>query len=381
MLTQKAICIITLDTALRDAAKSAIEAARLGNAIVIDAAITDPVDPAIIESANLVIVDIDATRSEHLLALQRLMIKVAGRAPVIVLTDAFDDVVGRWFLQIRVGDFLRKPMRKDDLMRACIKVLRDAQPVTGTHACVTMFMPACGGVGATTLAIETAMQQLLAGMPAGETVCLVDLDLGGNACAEALDIAPQLDLAEMGGSGERLDGQLLEVMLSRHASGLSLLSAQGRPGESCDVNPAVIGRLLDVVAARFDHLVIDVPRAWAPYTDDILAGADRIFIVTDMTVPGLRAARRLNERIRERGVAASEPKIIVNRFQTGLLFGNGLRRADVERALGVSFAGPVANNYQLVREAIDRGVALESVKSGNNVTTDLKRIIFAAQAA
>ena len=63
------------------------------------------------------------------------------------------------------------------------------------------------------------------------------------------------------------------------------------------------------------------------------------------------------------------------------MFGSGLRRADVERALGAAFAGAVSNNYPLVREAIDRGVPLEAIKPGNNVSADLKRILFAAQAA
>jgi len=243
------------------------------------------------------------------------------------------------------------------------------------------FLPSSGGVGATTLAIETASQMQQAGVHAGESVCLVDLDFFGSACADSLDIEPRLDMAELGEDGARLDAQLLEVMLSKHANGLHLLAARGTPGEMVALNPALIGRLLDVAAARFDHLVVDLPRAWTAYTDDVLAGSDKIYVVTDMTVPGLRASRRLAERVRERGVATSAPSIIVNRFQTNLLFGSGLRRADVERALGAAFAGPVSNNYPLVREAIDRGVPLETVKPGNNVSTDLKRILFSAQAA
>ena len=124
------------------------------------------------------------------------------------------------------------------------------------------------------------------------------------------------------------------------------------------------------------NLVIDLPRTWFPWTNDVLAGSDRIFVVTDMTVPGLRFARRMAQSIGEKLARAAPPKVIVNRFQTGLLFGGSLRRSDVERALGAAFAGQVANNYQVVREAIDRGVPLETVKPGNSVTTDLRRILF-----
>ena len=43
--------------------------------------------------------------------------------------------------------------------------------------------------------------------------------------------------------------------------------------------------------------------------------------------------------------------------------------------LGNDFAGAIPNSYQIVREAIDRGVPLDEVKPGNRITTELKRLI------
>jgi pilus assembly protein CpaE len=66
--------------------------------------------------------------------------------------------------------------------------------------------------------------------------------------------------------------------------------------------------------------------------------------------------------------------VIVNRFEQRM-FGAGLRRSDVEQALGEDFAAMVPNDYRLVREAIDRGVPLEEVKPGNKITLQLKKLI------
>ena len=66
--------------------------------------------------------------------------------------------------------------------------------------------------------------------------------------------------------------------------------------------------------------------------------------------------------------------MIVNRFEQHL-FGPGLRRGDIEAALGDAFAGVIPNNYRLVREAIDRGIPLDEVKSGNSVTQSLKKVL------
>jgi len=66
--------------------------------------------------------------------------------------------------------------------------------------------------------------------------------------------------------------------------------------------------------------------------------------------------------------------VIVNRFEQRV-FAPGLRRADIEKALGAALGGVVPNNYRLVREAIDRGIPLEEVKPGNNVAAAIKKLI------
>ena len=58
------------------------------------------------------------------------------------------------------------------------------------------------------------------------------------------------------------------------------------------------------------------------------------------------------------------------------MFDSGLKKSDVEQALGADFIGTIPNNYRLVREAIDRGVPLDEVKAGNNITTQLKKLML-----
>ena len=62
------------------------------------------------------------------------------------------------------------------------------------------------------------------------------------------------------------------------------------------------------------------------------------------------------------------------------MFDSGLKKTDIEHALGGDFVGTIPNNYRLVREAIDRGVPLDEVKPGNNITTQLKKLILPPDA-
>jgi len=153
------------------------------------------------------------------------------------------------------------------------------------------------------------------------------------------------------------------------------VAAPNRPAEMRSFDPDVVTRLLDLVSSNFDYVVFDMPRTWFSWTDSVLLGSDKLFIVSETTVPGLRHARQLLEAIRERLGDGPKPQVIINRFEQKL-FSAGLRRADVEQAIGDAFAACIPNHYGLVREAIDRGVPLEEVKKGNRITQELKKLIL-----
>jgi pilus assembly protein CpaE len=154
-----------------------------------------------------------------------------------------------------------------------------------------------------------------------------------------------------------------------------VIAAPNRPAEMRSFDPNVVTRLLDLVSSHFDYVVIDMPRTWFSWTDNVLTGSNKLFIVSEMTVPGLRHAKKLVGAISERLGPDLHPLVIVNRFEQHF-FAPGLRRADIKQALGDAFAGTVPNNYRLVREAIDRGIPLDEVKAGNNVSTELKKIVL-----
>ncbi|WP_052763790.1 AAA family ATPase [Microvirga massiliensis] len=372
--TTPTILLIGAETELIDAIAATLGPVRSVTAVVVHKPVESAARQPELEQASVIVVDLDSRRRESLLALQGLIARLGLAVPVIVLTDGFDDALARWFMQIRVADFLRKPVDPKEVLRACIRALRGAVEGPSSGGEILSFLSAAGGVGVTTLAIEAAMLQMRDSKEA-DTTCLVDLDWQNSACADYLDLEPRLDLDEVMSAPERLDAQLLEVMLSRHKCGLSLIATKSRPTQANFLDPAFVLRLLDLVSARFERVVIDLPRSWETWTDQVLLGSSRVFVVTDMTVPGLRAGRRWASAVAAR-LPDIKPKVIVNRFEQQLLFGTGLRRVDVERALDGFLAGTVSNNYKLVREAIDRGLPLEDIKAGSNVSSDLKKIVF-----
>jgi pilus assembly protein CpaE len=137
--------------------------------------------------------------------------------------------------------------------------------------------------------------------------------------------------------------------------------------------------MLDLVSAYFDNVVIDLPRTWFPWTETVLLGSNKLYIVTEMTVPCLRHTQRLIQAIYDTVGREVKPNVIVNRFEQKA-FDNGVRQADMQEILGDHFVGGIANNYRLVREAVDRGVPLQEIDANANVIADLRRIILPEEA-
>ena len=325
-------------------------------------------------AAAIAIADVDASNADELTAVQDLMARPGRQPPVVVVLREFNQDVVRRLLQMRVADFLVRPVSPIELVRTCARVAQTSEGSDKqSEADIVTLLPAVGGAGVTTLAIQMALI-LMENARRPKSTCLVDLDFQHGACSDYLDIEPRLDLKEIEPRPDRLDKQLLEVMTSYHASGLAVIAAPNRPVEMRTFDPDVVTHLLDLVSSHFDHVVIDMPRTWFSWTDNVLLGSNRVFIVSEMTVPAIRHARKLVSAIGERLGEGPNPKIIVNRFEQ-FVFGAGLRKSDIEQALGDSLAGLVPNDYRTVREAIDRGVPLSEIKANNKIVQAVRPLV------
>ena len=376
---QANVVVVTADAAFEDSVRSTFGASTQIGLDVTSGRLADCADSLDLKAATVVVVDVDAGDETELEALERLAARIGQWPPLVAVTQDFDANVARRLMRMRVIDFLVKPVPPVELVRACARAANASSNAAAnaatTEAQIFTFLPAVGGAGVTTLAVQTAMLLLNSGSRGKTATCLVDLDFQHGACADYLDIEPRLNLSEIEPRPERLDRQLLEVMISQHPSGLAVVAAPNRPAEMRLFDPDVVTRLLDLVSSHFDYVVFDMPRTWFSWTDSVLLGSNKLSIVSETTVPGLRQAKQLVEAIRERMGDGPRPQVIINRF-VQKLFSPGLRRRDIEQAIGDAFIACVPNDYALVREAIDRGVPLDEVKKANKITLELKKLIL-----
>jgi pilus assembly protein CpaE len=319
--------------------------------------------------------DLDSTSEAALQEFDRFMRDRPAEVPVIVLSPSLEDELVRRFLRLRVADWLKSPLSPGELVAACGRVISSHSVGTKQDSRSLTFMGARGGVGTTTLAIHAAL--ILAGnSPIPVPTCLVDLDLVQGACADYMDLRANWQLDELIPNPERLDNRILDIMLSVHASGIHVLAAQRPYSDRLDFDADVITRVLDLATQKFQNLVIDLPRHAASWTDSVLLGSDHIYVVTEFTIPGLKAAKRLVAELVERFDGEVKPKVIVNRYSRSI-FGSGISTHEAKEILRHSLAGFVSADGKLVREAIDRGVPTTAIKARNAIMSDLAKILQA----
>lgn len=305
---------------------------------------------------------------------------------VVAISGDLDEAAVRGMLRLSVADWLPSDTSAAEVARACEQALAQQQALplpeaASTSRCLT-FVPAAGGVGNTTLAIQAAFLQAERTQQHRST-CLVDLNFQGGVLADYLDLEPRFDIDAVSKTPQRLDARLLEVMLTRHQTGIAVLAAPRAPASLRSFGEDFVARLLGTVSEMFANVLIDMPPMWMPWSDGVVGGSDNVFVVTEFTVPALRKAHDLVSALRPQLCANADARVIVNKTHEQLL-GGGLRKRDAEELLGAGLAGFVSEDQALVRDAINRGQPLSAGKASNRLSKELARILensAAAQAA
>src|SRR5689334_18139270 len=157
-----------------------------------------------------------------------------------------------------------------------------------TKPIAVSFVPSAGGVGNTTLALETAVKLKTDKATRERKICLIDLDFQRSHVCDYLDLEPRLKIQEIMDNPDRLDDQLFDIFISRHASGLHVFAAPRGSFDVCDLNVSALDALFNLASLRYELLLIDLPVTWFAWTDQVISASDGVIVTGTNTIPGLR---------------------------------------------------------------------------------------------
>ena len=237
-----------------------------------------------------------------------LLKSVSERMPrlttVVASSDASVSMI-RGVLEGGAADFLSLPLNPQELSKTLIKLSQTAMKGAAsrgqTAGTVITVCGARGGLGATTLAVNLAFSLTTVSRA---DVALVDLDLQRGDVSAFLNLTPLNSIATIAEAKGPVDDIFLAGTLTRHPRGVFVLPAPAQVEEADAVGHDHVELALQLMRAQFAHTVVDTARTVNGAMLAAFEQSDHILILTDLSVPGVRAARRLIELLLRLNVSA-----------------------------------------------------------------------------
>jgi pilus assembly protein CpaE len=312
---------------------------------------------------DLVLMDVAMPRLDGYAATQQIRAAEASgrRVPIIMLTAEAD--VGQRVKGLRAGadDDIVKPFHPLELM-ARIKALlaRDgAAPTTtggeqATLGQLALFYGAKGGVGTTTIAINSA---IYLAKELRRRTALVDANLQFGDLRVFLDLG--LDTASIVNaiSEPDLDADLLRKLVVRHHSGIDLLLAPPSP-EAADIvvekqrsDPASVTHLLGLLRRAYDYTMVDMAKSIDDFNLQLFDEADVIFVIMTADLSCLKNVRLVVETMEHLGYEKGKVQLVLNRANAY----TGINVSNAESALGRKIDYQIINEYRAAISSLNSG--------------------------
>jgi pilus assembly protein CpaE len=225
-----------------------------------------------------------------------------------------------------------------------------------------------GGVGSTTVAVNLAW---VLAHEAGRKVALLDLDLRLGTVALSLDLEPTHGLREVLESPDRIDSLFVSSAMARASETLSVLSAEEPLGDHLRIDPAALDALTADLRTNFDWIVIDAPRTAAVAEDRIIAHADKVLVVSDLSLAGMRDAVRLAGWVKSTANRA-ELTVVVNKV--GMHAKAEVPRADFERGIETKVAQILPFDPKTAGAASNAGRPVVMTAKGSALAKGLRQL-------
>jgi pilus assembly protein CpaE len=292
---------------------------------------------------DVIIVDLDSD-PEHALDLVEHICANSSATVMVYSAQADPELLVRC-MRAGAREFLSQPIAPNTIAEALVRASVRRPTVRAPKKALgklLIFAGAKGGSGVSTVASNFAI--LLAQESRKNTV-LLDLDLPLGASALDLGIMTQFSTANALQNASRLDSNFLAKLLTKHSSGLSVLSAPDRY-TAVNASDQTIGKLLTVARQDFDYVVVDAGSSMVSSYKSMLEGAAVVYLVTQVSVSELRNSNRLISEFFTLPMPKLE--IVLNRFTPNTL---GIDEENITKALTKPANWKIPSDYGTVQRA------------------------------
>ncbi len=277
---------------------------------------------------NVLVVETHADRNSIMAELTSLAEVCQPTTKVIVIGHLNDVVLYRDLIKNGVSEYLVAPFSAVSFIETISSMYND--PTAAPLGRIVAFVGSKGGVGSSTIAhnVSWAVSQKLQ----IETI-ITDLDLSFGTAALNFNQDSGGGIFEALGQPDRVDAMLIDRLMTKLGSKLSLLNGPGGIEREMNIEAHSVETVLNVVRHAAPLVVVDVPNLWAPWVKYTLLSADEIIITATPELPSLRNAKNLVDLLKASRPHDRMPRLVLN--QVGVPKRPEIPAADFGKAIGI----------------------------------------------
>jgi len=377
------ILVVDADPTVQRALSNAL--AQVGFEVIVSSEGQDALRLARSERPALVLVAANLAGLDGFTVVSRLRMEdgPSTHTPAILLLTENQAEGRSKALRSGADDFLIKPFHPAELMarmRSLLSRYQPSEPLVPLSreaavlkpvavkkrgpARVILFYGAKGGVGTTTIAINTA---IALHKELHQRVCLVDANLQFGDHRVFLDLGLDrpsvVDLA----TAPAMDVDLIRQILVKHESGIELLLAPPSPETAELVSSDHIPEIVGLLANDFDYILLDVDKRLDEINLRLMDVAQTICVVLTADLPCLKNVRLVLETINHLGYSDEKVKLILNRSNAF----TGINVKNAESALKRRIDYQIINEYRSAIGALNSGAPFTYTKVDSALGRDV----------
>ncbi|HEV8669701.1 MAG TPA: response regulator [Candidatus Limnocylindria bacterium] len=338
------------------------------------------------QNPDAILMDINMPDMDGITATE-IISNTVPESPIIMMSVQGEQDYLRRSMLAGAREFLVKPFSADELINSIrhvheLEKVRRARyapvaPVaapggpavaaaTGreTGKIITFFSPK-GGVGRTTIAtnLAVALHQLT-----NKPVVLVDGSLPFGDIAVILNMSPKAKtIADLIGSFETADSDVVESILVQHSTGIKVMLAPPTPESTELITGAHIKHVLELLRERYAYIVVDTWPSFQEQVITMLDVADVILTLMTLEITSLKNVRVFMEVVEKLGYDEAKVQLVANRNDSS----GGIKASDVEASLGRKIPHTIVSDGRTLVLAVNRGVPFVISHRDSQVAKDI----------
>jgi pilus assembly protein CpaE len=306
---------------------------------------------------DLIVVDSELPdlRGMELVTRIRQSEKPPAHTPMVLVGTSVNVDAKVAALRAGADDYLARPVHPQELsarVRGLLARFARApqQQRVQSFGRVHAYYGAKGGVGTTTLAINTAIalhKQL------NRSVALVDANLQFGDHRVFLDMGRDQRSIVDAVSAPSIDADLLRRVVVRHDSGVDLLLAPPSPAAAELVRPDShhLMRAVEVLRSMYDYVIVDLDKRLDDQVLDVIGMADRLVVVMTADLSCLKNVRLMLETMASLAIPDERLMLVLNRSNAF----TGISLKSVENVLRRPIAQQIGNDYRSAISSLNSG--------------------------